>query len=419
DSRYPADTTPFSQFVQRLVVETPSRDPVTYPVASQPLTWTRTPSSSSSSSTPLPSTITSSFPTSSTLPLRLAVYLDHPAGDRFALHPELAAVLDCAESDRVGVLEALWAYKKSKGLVVEIGDAAGAPTAATTTAAGGAGPAGSATGALKSGIKTDERTAKFFGNMGMVAFHHVPEYLNRWLMPPTPRLINLVVLVDPAAPTTQHTAYDLDLYVPDPARPAVEACARSFAALSAAIPPASLSPPPAADPTLPSTTTTTTTATATASRNGATLGTQLASLDAQIAVDALATTSHLRQLHALLAFARDPVSFLDHFVASQAGSLDQILASPSSFSGGASTSTSIAPIGMDKVLGDRWRDEIRRSENWATSATEEEGQGQGVSSSAWLEDAIAVWAMREKEGEAQRLRQQQQQQHAAAQYGRR
>ena len=35
---------------------------------------------------------------------------------------------------------------------------------------------------------------QFFGNMGMVAFHHVPEYLNRWLMPPSPRLINLVVL---------------------------------------------------------------------------------------------------------------------------------------------------------------------------------------------------------------------------------
>lgn len=33
--------------------------------------------------------------------------------------------------------------------------------------------------------------------MGMVAFHHVPEYLNRWLMPPAPRLINLVI---PCAP---------------------------------------------------------------------------------------------------------------------------------------------------------------------------------------------------------------------------
>ncbi|KWU43878.1 hypothetical protein RHOSPDRAFT_34503 [Rhodotorula sp. JG-1b] len=410
DPRYPAASTPFTHFVQRLVVETPSRDPATYPVGSQPLTWTRPASSSDAphpppppqpdATTNLPALLTTSFPTSSsTLSLRLAVYPSHPAGDRYALHPELAAVLDCAESDRLGVLDALWSYAKSNGLVVEMGgggDAAPPGTGAGANAAGAS--------ALRSGIKTDERIAKFFGNMSMVAFHHIPEYLNRWLMPPSPRLINLVVLVDPAAPTTQHTAYDLDIYVPDPSRPAVEACARSLASLS------SPSPPP---------TTTSATTSTTNPSSAATAAEQLASLDTQIALDCLATTTHLRQLHALLAFTRDPVSFLSHFVASQAGSLEQILgAGGSSGSGGATTT--IAPLGMDKVLGERWRDEIRRSENWEDEST---NKGAGAGAKGWLEDAIAVWAMREKEGEAQRLRQQQQQQHAAAaaamQYGRR
>lgn len=216
------------------------------------------------------------------------------------------------------------------------------------------------------------------------------------LLIPPPQ--NHVDRVDPAAPTTQHTAYDLDIYVPDPSRPAVEACARSLASCSSSSP-CSPSPGPTTDPSSSSPSATTTAAAA---------AEELASLDAQIALDCLTTTTHLRQLHALLAFTRDPVSFLSHFVASQAGSLEQILGTSASGAG------TIAPLGMDKVLGERWRDEIRRSENW------ESGEG----AKGWLEDAIAVWAMREKEGEAQRLRQQQQQQqHAAAaaamQYGRR
>jgi hypothetical protein len=203
--------------------------------------------------------------------------------------------------------------------------------------------------------------------------------------------------VDPAAPTTQHTAYDLDIYVPDPSRPALEACARSLASLS--------SPP----------TTTTSSSSSSPSSPSSAAAEELASLDAQIALDCLTTTTHLRQLHALLSFTRDPVSFLSHFIASQAGSLEQILGA-----GGGGGAT-IAPVGMDKVLGERWRDEIRRSETWDSS---NENEGAGAGAKGWLEDAIAVWAMREKEGEAQRLRQQQQQhQHAAAvaamQYGRR
>lgn len=170
DPRYPSETTPFTTFLERLVVETPNRDPATYPTAYQPLTWSRpadppapasaspAPSASASASASLPPAISASFPTSTALALRLALYLHHPSGDRFALHPELAAVLDCAESDRVGVLEALWAYAKNRGLVVEQSEGGGGGGGAAPAA--GPKGAGAQTGALKSGIKTDERTAK-------------------------------------------------------------------------------------------------------------------------------------------------------------------------------------------------------------------------------------------------------------------
>lgn len=190
--------------------------------------------------------------------------------------------------------------------------------------------------------------------------------------------------VDPSASASFHTAYDLDLHVPDPARPALEACARALADLAAT------SPSPAATPS------------GTGSSSGAiptraalATAAELSALDDKIAVDALATAQHLRQLRALTSFARDPVSFLERFVESQAGSLEQILSSNAAGVTGDRGAHSAAS-GMDQVLGPRWRDEVRKSENW------ESGE--------WVDDAIAVWGMREKEGDAQRLRAMQQQQ---------
>lgn len=56
-----------------------------------------------------------SFRSSSTTKLRLSLYLDHRP-ERFALAPRLASLLDLRESDRVGVLQALWSYIKMHGL---------------------------------------------------------------------------------------------------------------------------------------------------------------------------------------------------------------------------------------------------------------------------------------------------------------
>lgn len=149
DERYPAASTPFTTFLSRLVLETPTRDPAVLPVGSQPLSWTRAASTPAAS---LPAALTSSHPLSgsggggggdnvTTLDVKLALYVVHPAGERYALHPELAHVLDTAEADRVGCLEALWSYAKCNGLVVE----------------GAEGAAAQQPGAPKSGIKPDER----------------------------------------------------------------------------------------------------------------------------------------------------------------------------------------------------------------------------------------------------------------------
>ncbi|BGO94514.1 hypothetical protein NBRC10512_000550 [Rhodotorula toruloides] len=370
DSRYAAPANaalPFTAFLHRLVLETPHRDPTVTPVAAQPLSWTRPVAPASASS--LPPALSASYPTStSPLSLRLALYPAHPAGDRFALHPDLARVLDLAESDRVGVLEAMWAYAKTRGLVVEQPDAGPAPGGATAQGAG----------AIKSGIKTDERIAKFFGNLPMVAFHHIPEYLNRWFMPAAPRVVNFDIKVTPDSPAEQHHAFDLTLYHPSPARPALESASRSLSSLVSGTAPSA---------------------------------TDLSLLDDKLATNCLATTQHLRQLHALMAFTRDPRGFLERWLESQAGSLEQILGTSASAAAG-----SASTLG-EELFGPRWREEIRSAETWEDKE--------------WVKEAVGVWASREKEGQLARTRvqaqqaQQQQQMYAMAQgaqqqmYGRR
>ncbi|BGP42773.1 SWI/SNF and RSC complex subunit Ssr3 [Rhodotorula kratochvilovae] len=344
DERYPASSTPFTTFLHRLVLETPARDPSVTPSGSQPLSWTRPRELQPGAK--LPSALECSHPLSApqaegaetALRLRLALYVSHPAGERYALHPELASVLDTSEADRVGVLEALWAYAKSKGLVVE-------------------GQEGGAAGAAKSGIKTDDRLKKFFGNVPLVAFHHLPEYLNRLLLAPPPRQFALSIPLSAATSSSpQHFAFDTPLYVSSPVQPALDSASRALSALNS---PAS------------------------------SLAAELQALDDKLALNALSARQHAAQLHALLGFARDPVAFLERFVATQAGSLDHLLSASATGGPGALAG------GSDGVLGARWRDEIRHAETWDRP---------------WVREAVDVWALRDAEGAKARLRQQQQQQ---------
>lgn len=171
-ARYPPASTPFTSFLHRVVVETPARDPRTNPAGAQPLEWVRPAPTALQPGATLPAALTTSHPLSvpapaatdetqpdslaPTLTLKVSCYLAHPAGDRYALPAELASALECAEADRTGVLEALWAYAKSRALVVEAAPQDG--TGAGAAAAAAAGQQGQAH--VKSGIKTDDRIRK-------------------------------------------------------------------------------------------------------------------------------------------------------------------------------------------------------------------------------------------------------------------
>ncbi|GAA5857238.1 hypothetical protein JCM9279_001815 [Rhodotorula babjevae] len=374
DERYPFTSTPFTTFLHRLVVETPSRDPTVQPVGAQPLSWTRpSPHGPPGAAPPppppkLPAALESSHPLSggpdAKLDLKLSLYVAHPAGDRYALHPELANVLDTAEADRVGVLEALWSYAKSRGLVEENSDASAAATAQQQP--GGA--------QIKSGIKPDDRLRKFFGNVGLVQFHHLPEYLNRLLLPPPPRqfVVTVPVTADASA-EPQHFAFDTPIYVPSPVQPALDSTSR---ALSSLVNPAAAAAAAAAG-----------SPTGTTSSSAAVLAAELSALDDKLAVNALAARQHAQQLHALQGFARDPRGFLELWVDSQAGALADVLAATST---GSARSAGALAGGSDGVLGPRWRDEIRKAESW---------------DAPWVNEAVEVWALRDSEGKAQRARQ--------------
>jgi len=372
DERYPSSTTPFTTFLHRLVIETPSRDPTVQPVGAQPLSWTRpSPHGPPGAAPPppkLPAALESSHPLSggpdTKLGLKLSLYLAHPAGDRYALHPELANVLDTAEADRVGVLEALWSYAKSRGLVEENSDASAAGAATAPQQPGAQ---------VKSGIKPDDRLRKFFGNVGLVQFHHLPEYLNRLLLPPAPRqfVVSVPVSADAAA-QPQHYAFDTPIYVPSPVQPALDTASRALSSL--------VNPAAAAAATSSPTGTTGTS-------SAAVLAAELSALDDKLALNALAARQHAQQLHALQGFARDPRGFLERWVDSQAGALADVLAATST---GSARSAGALGGGSDGVLGPRWRDEIRKADSW---------------DAPWVKEAVEVWALRDAEGKAQRARQ--------------
>ncbi|GAA5919965.1 hypothetical protein JCM6882_005941 [Rhodosporidiobolus microsporus] len=347
----PVHPHPLAHYLSRLVLESlpsPSSAPSAPAPAPAPVSWTRpAPSNPPSSTTApaLPAAFTSLFPTTSSLshPFRLTLYLLHPAGDRFALVPELAHLVDLAESDRVGVLEALWGYARERGLVVGPEEGGGGAQA-NGTVAQGPGP--------KGGIRTDARLAKFFGNQALVPFHLLPEYINRCLAPAQPRVIDVNIDLSSSASTEQHFAFDLDLYVPSPLTTTLSAVNRSLSSLT--------SSSSSSDPSSASTSD----------------ARELSALDDKLALNCLSTAQHLQQLHLLLSFTRDPAAFLAEFVDAQAGSLAEILGS------------SAAATGKE---GGKWREELRRS-----SALEGNGN--------WADEAARVLALRSTEGKAAALR---------------
>ncbi|KAL8286551.1 hypothetical protein RQP46_004568 [Phenoliferia psychrophenolica] len=241
----------WTRHIKRLVVEFPDRDVHSYDKVG-PIDWRR-PSSSA------PSALTFSLPSSTATPVRISLYIAHRP-DYFALIPEVAMMLDMAEGDRVTVIQALWGYVRVHGLVDD----------------------------ERKNIRCDGMLRKIFGGQDKVPFHHLPEYVNRFLVPPHPTVLEYVIKTDVSAGETAHTAFDIQTSVDDPARTEME---RVAVALNN--PDARLK--------------------------------EIAALDEKIAAEAiLIKQTHLKRSF-LTAFASSPQAFLARWVASQATDLDVIL----------------------------------------------------------------------------------------------
>ncbi|GAA6063850.1 hypothetical protein JCM10212_000330 [Sporobolomyces blumeae] len=340
-------SSPFTAHFSRVTVESTS-----LPTS---VSWTRPPPTASSSSPTstteskpnptFPRVLNVSVPTSSTTALRILLHPHHPPGyERYALLPELAQLLDCAESDRIGVLERLWTYVREKGLILEPESSAANPTAGRAPGGGGPQqPQRTPAGHLAGGIKTDARLRKFFQNQAVVPFHHLPEYVNRWLAPISPRVIEVEVPIGAEQPLSLHTAYDVPLFLPSPHSASVRSIAQTFLSSFA--------------PSTP-------------------LVHEVEALSDQIANSALSVSTHLANLHALVGFTRDPVQFLRTYLSSQASSLETVL----SKSGRGDSSGLLGSGAMG--VGTGWKEDMRASEKW-------DGE--------WVKEAVAVWDGRETE----------------------
>lgn len=187
---------------------------------------------------------------------RIVLYLNH-VPERYALSPELAGLLDIREETRQAVVTALWAYIKDRKLLSEedrrlvVCD-----------------------DPLRSIFRTDK-----------IAFHHIPEVVNRHLHPPGPVVIEYWIRTD----TDEHkhpTAYDVEIEVEDQGlRKAQEKVLEGFDVR----------------------------------------GKEVAELDDRIsqAAQTLANRSSTREF--LAAFAKNPQAHIKTWMASQARDLDAIM----------------------------------------------------------------------------------------------
>jgi SWI/SNF-related matrix-associated actin-dependent regulator of chromatin subfamily D len=201
--------TKFSNLIRTVVVEL-VRDPSLYPAGENIVEWHRPNPSVAPATATMPAGGESSVPgtgaldvptvaaaepaldgfevkRTGTIPVkaRIVIYLAHTP-EKFALSPELAALLDIREETRQSVISALWAYIKEHKLLSEedrrlviCNDA------------------------LRAIFRTDR-----------IAFHHIPEVVNRHLHPPAPVVLEYWVRTD--KDVYKHpTAFDIEVEVED------------------------------------------------------------------------------------------------------------------------------------------------------------------------------------------------------------
>jgi SWI/SNF-related matrix-associated actin-dependent regulator of chromatin subfamily D len=193
----------FSNLVRTVVVEL-QRDAALYPAQSNIVEWhrpmqTALPDRASAATGPAgtgePPLISAGEPSldgleikrsgSSPVKARIVLYPAHTP-ERYALAPELAALLDVREETRAGIIAALWGYVKARSLLDEND---------------------------RRYIRCDEALGRIF-KTERIAFHHVPEVINRHLHPAQPIVLEYWVRTDVAEHKHQ-TAYDIELDLDD------------------------------------------------------------------------------------------------------------------------------------------------------------------------------------------------------------
>ena len=107
---------------------------------------------------------------------------------RYTIAPPVARLLDLphGESDRTGVLMAMWGYIKSRGLMDEARKEVRCDAGLREVSA--------LSFALGSLSRTHRLSvAQICSQQATVPFHHLPEYVNRYLAPPKPIVLEVDV----------------------------------------------------------------------------------------------------------------------------------------------------------------------------------------------------------------------------------
>ncbi|GAA6025601.1 hypothetical protein JCM11491_004773 [Sporobolomyces phaffii] len=339
---------PFTRHYQRITIESP--------LLAAPISWNR-PSTVTAGT--FPSAIEFSIPhslapTAAAEPVPVTVtlypfaYAHSPTSQLFTLvPPDLAQLLGVSECTRPEAVHALWLYVRRHSLIVD---------------SLGSTPAG--------GIKTQSDTApglskKYFGGADKVAWHHVGEWVNRWLGPTVPRTIDTSLSFSPSSPSspsaTVHSAFDVPVSV--------------FVQTPATSPPSRLH----TASVLSSLSSSSSSPTAPASSSSSSVAAALDALNGQIAASCVAVTRHAGSLALLAAFTADPTKFLATYLASQQSSLDQVL--------------SPHPRGSSTTIGGGWKDALRGSTHFSR---DRDGHDDG--DDAWVKEAVNVWLSREHQG---------------------
>ncbi|KAK4049255.1 SWI/SNF and RSC complex subunit Ssr3 [Microbotryomycetes sp. JL221] len=308
---------PLTHYLTRAVIET-DRNPTLYDRVG-PFEWKHLPNQA------VPTGLSFSIPSSIDTKIRINLYLDHRP-ERYQLIPPVANLLDLAEADKPTVLESLWAYVKLHGLHDD-----------------------------KRHIRTDDKLKPLFDGQERVLFSHLPEYVNRWMMPTQPVVVEHTIEANEQSGDQHHAAYDMTIYVPDPTRLEIEQVT------------AQLNQPNEKYK-------------------------DIISFDEKIAAEANTVRTAALRRNFLASFASSPIEFLETFLHSQSQDLELVLGGSTSGLGGIGErgKQSIILSGVDQddkttkpisTLA-TWRDDIRKSDIWTGD---------------WVQEAVSVFDARRQE----------------------